>query len=399
VTVGAEEPFGDRIGRSGVAWWRDERKRGLAAQAFVGLLIVFLVWFLIENMIANQARLGVPLSLDFLDSTAGFQLSFATIPVVLDSSIQRLLVVGALNTLVASAIAAVIATSVGLFVGIMRLSRNWLVARIATSYIEIIRSTPLLLQLVFWYGGVLLLLPKPKDSLSLFDAVFLNIKGLFVPKPLFQPDAGLVAGAFLLGLVVTIGLAKWARRRQELTGRQFPVLWSGLGLVLVLPALVGLTLGSPVAWEIPQKGVFNFTGGLAFQPEVTALILGLALNSAAFIAEIVRAGILSVGHGQTEAALALGLRPSRTLRLVILPQALRVMVPPMISQYLNVVKNSTLAGFIGYPDLFSIIGTSQNQTGRAVECVAILMLFYLSISLIISVVMNIYNKRIMLVER
>jgi len=395
----AEISSGDTRHTAAVVWWRDERKRGLLAQIVVALAVVGGVYFLAHNMIENQARLGVPLSLSFLGDPAGFQLSFATISVTLESPIWRILLIGALNTLVASVFAALIATALGVFVGIMRLSRNWLVARIAGAYVEAVRNVPLLLQLVFWYGGVLVALPKPKDSLSLWDVIFLNVKGLSTPRPIPEPGFWIVVATLLVGIVGAIGVRRWAKRRQERTGQQFPVFWTGVGLVIALPVLVSAILGHPVSWELPVQGTFRFTGGLSFQPEVVALVLGLSVNAAAFIAEIVRGGIMAISHGQTEAAYAVGLRPGITLRLVIIPQALRVIMPPMISQYLNVVKNSTLAGFIGYPDLFSVIGTSQNQSGRAVECVTILMLFYLTVSLLISAVMNWYNKRVALVER
>ena len=384
---------------SEVVWWRDERKRGLFAQLLVGVAAVGFAWFLINNMIVNQAKLGVPLSLSFLSDPAGFQLSFASLSVTLDSPISRILLVGALNTLLASIVASVLATALGVFIGIMRLSTNWLIARIAEVYIEAIRNVPLLLQLVFWYGGVLVALPKPKDALTIADVVFLSVKGLVTPRPIVQGDFWIIAAVFVVGIVAAVFMRRWAKERQARTGQQFPIFWAGLGLVIGLPALVSLALGTPLEWELPQKGTFNFTGGLSFQPEVVALILGLAVSHAAYIAEIVRGGILAVSHGQTEASYALGLRSGITLRLVIIPQALRIIMPPMISQYLNVVKNSTLAGFIGYPDLFSVISTSQNQTGRAVECVAILMLFYLTVSLSISLVMNWFNKRVALVER
>ena len=384
---------------SEVVWWRDERKRGLFAQLLVGVAAVGFAWFLINNMIVNQAKLGVPLSLSFLSDPAGFQLSFASLSVTLDSPISRILLVGALNTLLASIVASVLATALGVFIGIMRLSTNWLIARIAEVYIEAIRNVPLLLQLVFWYGGVLVALPKPKDALTIADVVFLSVKGLVTPRPIVQGDFWIIAAVFVVGIVAAVFMRRWAKERQARTGQQFPIFWAGLGLVIGLPALVSLALGTPLEWELPQKGTFNFTGGLSFQPEVVALILGLAVSHAAYIAEIVRGGILAVSHGQTEASYALGLRSGITLRLVIIPQALRIIMPPMISQYLNIVKNSTLAGFIGYPDLFSVISTSQNQTGRAVECVAILMLFYLTVSLSISLVMNWFNKRVALVER
>ena len=384
---------------STVPFWRDERIRGLIAQFAVGFLLIGLVWYLGYNMVLNQQRLGVPMSLGFLDSPAGFQLSFASISVTLDSPISRILLVGALNTLFAAAICAVVSTVVGVFIGILRLSNNWLIAKLAAAYIEALRNTPLLLQLVFWYSAVIAFLPAVRESLSLFDVIFLNKKGLFTPQPIFESGAIWVGLVFVAAVVGAFFLRRWAHQRQEATGQRFPVFTVSLAAILLLPTLVSFALGNPVSWDIPVKGGFNFSGGLAFQPEIVALILGLSLNTSAFIAEIVRGGIMAVSHGQTEAALALGLRPSWTLRLVIIPQALRIIIPPMVSQYLNVVKNSTLAGFIGFPDLFSVIGTSQNQTGRAVECVTILMLFYLIVSLIISTVLNWYNKRVALVER
>ncbi|WP_395020117.1 amino acid ABC transporter permease [Dongia sp.] len=380
-------------------WWRDERKRGIASQVVVGLVLIGIVWFLIANLLTNQERLGVPMSFRFLDAPAGFQLSFAAISVTLDSPISRILLVGALNTLLASAITAVIATVLGLVIGIARLSNNWLVARLALAYIEALRNTPLLLQLVFWYSAVVAALPAVKSSLNLFDVIFLNKKGLYVPDPVFQPGAGAVFVAFIVAVVASVFLRRWARKRQELTGQRFPAVTVSILLILGVPALVSLVMGHPVEWDVPVLGGFNFSGGLAFQPEVVALIVGLGLNSSAFIAEIIRGGIMAVSHGQTEASLALGLKPSWTLRLVVIPQAQRIVIPPMVSQYLNVVKNSTLAGFIGYPDLFAVIGTSQNQTGRAIECIAIMMVFYLGVSLIISTVLNWYNKRVALVER
>lgn len=390
---------GQLVSEQKVAFWRDERVRGLIAQVVVVLVLLGAFAFLIYNFLEKQANSAGPaISFDFLDNIAGFQLSFSIIDVTLDSPIGRMITAGAINTLLAAFFAAIIATALGLLVGVARLSKNWLISRIAATYIEIIRNIPLLLQLVFWYGGVLVALPKPKDSISLFEAVFLNIKGLFLPKPIFQADAGLFFLSILVAVGVAIGIAHWAGKRQMATGQQFPTIIVNTLLIILLPVLAYI-VSDPVVWEMPQKGAFNFKGGLTVQPEMTALIIGIGISTAAYVAEIVRAGIMSVSHGQTEASSALGLKSSWTLRLVVLPQALRVMIPPMISQYLNVVKNSTLAGFIGYADLFAVIGTSQNQTGRAVECVVILMAFYLTVSLVISTFMNIYNKRAALIER
>ncbi len=381
------------------ALWRDERVRGIITQVVVVVLLVSGIAFLISNFLAKQAIAGGPaITFDFLTNIAGFQLSFAVIDVTLDSQIGHMILAGMINTLLAAAIAGFFATILGLVVGIARLSKNWLVSHIAATYIEIIRNIPLLLQLVFWFGAMIALLPLVKESVTLADVIFLNKKGLFLPKPLFEGTIII----FLLSILLAIGIAgvisRWAAKRQIETGQQFPTISVNTALIVLLP-LVTYLIVDPIVWEIPVKGGFNFKGGLTIQPEMTALIIGLSISTSAYIAEIVRAGIMAVSHGQTEAALALGLKQSWTLRLVILPQALRVIIPPLISQYLNVVKNSTLAGFIGYPDLFAVIGTSQNQTGRAIECIIILMGFYLAVSLIISSIMNVYNKRAALVER
>jgi general L-amino acid transport system permease protein len=380
-------------------FWRDERVRGIIAQVVAVLLLVATFAFLIYNFLEKQSKASGPaISFDFLTNVAGFQLSFSIINVTLDSQIGHMILAGMINTLLAAAIAAFFATILGLVVGVARLSKNWLISRIAATYIEIIRNIPLLLQLVFWFGAMIAMLPLVKESVTLGDVIFLNKKGLFLPKPIFEGSIII----FLISIGLAIGIAgvisRWANRRQIATGQQFPVISVNTALIVLLPLLTYVIV-DPVVWEIPQKGGFNFKGGLTVQPEMTALIIGLAISTSAYIAEIVRAGIIAVSHGQTEAALALGLKQSWTLRLVILPQALRVIIPPLISQYLNVVKNSTLAGFIGYADLFAVIGTSQNQTGRAIECVIILMGFYLAVSLIISSIMNVYNKRAALVER
>jgi general L-amino acid transport system permease protein len=386
-------------GRPSVAWWRDERKRGLIWQFVVIAILCLGVWFVIQNMVENLRALGVTLGLDFLNAPAGFAISFSVIPTDLNSSIGRLLLAGMLNTLLASAISIVLATIIGLIVGICRLSRNFLISRLATAYVEALRNVPLLVQLLMWYVAILQLFPNVRQAINVLDLIYLSKRGANVPRPIPEDDFGIVVVALLAGIAITIGVARWARRRQEATGRQFPTGWIGLGIVVGLPLVVSLALGNPVAWELPELKGFNFQGGLVLQPELTALLVGMSAYTASFIAEIVRGGILAVSHGQTEAAYAVGLRPGQTLRLVIIPQSLRIIVPPMTSQYLNVVKNTTLAGAIAYPDLFSIIGTSLNQTGRPVENIAIMMVFFLTISILISLFMNWYNRRIALVER
>jgi general L-amino acid transport system permease protein len=383
-----------------VAWWRDERKRGIVAQIVTLALVLLIGAYLIHNMVQNQAQLGVPLGLDFLDDVAGFPISESLIPYTLQSSNFDALIVGILNTLLVAVICIPLATIVGFVVGVCRLSSNKLVAGLATVYIETLRNIPLLVQILFWYNGVLQVLPNVKQSHNVFDAIFLNIRGLYVPKPVAEPSALACLIALLIGIAAAIYVARWAKRRQDATGQQFPKLSVGFALIFGLPLLVSVVLGSPITWNFAVLQGFNFQGGMVLSPELTALCLGLSIYTSSFIAENVRAGIQAISHGQTEAAGALGLRNSWTLRLVIIPQAMRIIVPPLTSQYLNIVKNSTLAAFMGYPDLVSIFtSTVQNQTGRAVECIAITMLFYLTVSLAISFFMNWYNKRIALVER
>jgi general L-amino acid transport system permease protein len=385
--------------RSSVAWWRDERKRGLFWQVVVIAILCLGFWFVIQNMIANLRTLGVTLGFDFLDAPAGFAISFSVIPTDLNSTIGRLILAGMLNTLLASAICIVLATILGLIVGICRLSRNFLISRLATAYVETLRNVPLLVQLLLWYAAILQLFPAVRQAISVFDLMFLSKRGMNMPRPILGDDFGLVGIALLVGIAIAIGIGRWARQRQMATGQQFPKGWVGLAIIVGLPLLVSMALGNPVTWELPELKGFNFQGGLVLQPELTALVLGISAYTASFIAEIVRGGILAVSHGQAEAAYALGLRPGATLRLVIIPQSLRIIVPPMTSQYLNVVKNTTLVSMIAYPDLYSIIGTSLNQTGRPVENIAIMMTFFLTISILISLFMNWYNKRIALVER
>lgn len=387
------------IAQSKPPFWRDERVRGVLAQIAVVVILIAALGFLIYNFLEKQSNAAGPaISFDFLSNVAGFQLSFSIINVTLDSPIGHMILAGMINTLLVGVIAGFFSTILGLVVGVARLSKNWLISRIAATYIEIIRNIPLLLQLVFWFSAMIALLPLVKESVNIADVIFLNKKGLFLPKPIFEGSILIFLLSILLAIGGAVAISQWSRKRQMETGQQFPTIITNTALIILLPLAVYL-ITDPVIWEIPQKGGFNFKGGYTVQPEMTALIIGLSISTSAYIAEIVRAGIMAVSHGQTEASSALGLKSSWTLRLVVLPQALRVIIPPLISQYLNVVKNSTLAGFIGYADLFAVIGTSQNQTGRAIECVIILMGFYLMVSLVISTIMNMYNKRAALIER
>jgi general L-amino acid transport system permease protein len=285
-------------------------------------------------------------------------------------------------------------------VGVARLSKNFLVATLAATYVDVIRNIPLLAQIIFWYFGVLTSLPSVRQSISVFGTFFLNTRGLYMPAPVLGPGFWLIPTALVIAIVAAFFLARWARRRQDLTGQQFPSFWAGLGLIIGLPLLAAAVMGFPVTWSMAQLQGFNFVGGMDILPEFVAILLALSIYTAAFIAEIVRGGIQAISHGQTEAALALGLRIAQTTRLVILPQALRIIVPPLTSQFLNLTKNSSLAVVIGYPELVSVfMGTVLNQTGQAVEVIAITMSVYLAISLVISAFMNWYNRHIALVER
>ncbi|MDS4020969.1 MAG: amino acid ABC transporter permease [Candidatus Competibacter sp.] len=381
-------------------FWNNPRFRAILFQAIALAATVAFGLYIFDNTQANLRRLGIASGFDFLSSTAGFDILQSLIPYSATSSYGRVFWVALLNTLLVSALGIVFATLLGFVIGVARLSRNWLISRLALVYIETFRNIPLLLQIFFWYFAVLRAMPAPRQSLSLGEAVFLNIRGLYVPAPQFQPGFGWVLLALGIAVVLAWLLARWARRRQMATGQQFPTISVSLALLFGLPLMTFWMAGSPLVWEIPELQGFNFRGGLVVIPEMASLLLALTIYTAAFIAEIVRAGIQAVSHGQTEASFSLGLNSGKTLRLIILPQALRVIIPPLTNQYLNLTKNSSLAAAIGYPDLVSAFaGTVLNQTGQAIECIAITMAVYLTISLLISLLMNWYNRRVALVER
>ena len=380
--------------------WRNELFRSIILQVAVGAVLLATVLFFVHNTAVNLEKRGIASGFDFLSGTSGFDISISLIPYTLQSTYGRAFLVGLMNTLLVSAIGIVLATIIGFIVGIARLSKNFLVAALAAAYVDVIRNIPLLAQIIFWYFGVLTSLPGVRQSISVFGTFFLNTRGLYMPAPILQPGFWVIPTAFIVGILATIGIARWAKRRQDLTGQQFPTFWTGIGLVLGLPVLIGLVGGFHLDWSMARLQGFNFVGGMDILPEFVALLLALSIYTAAFIAENVRGGIQAISHGQTEAALALGLRGTQTTRLVILPQALRIIVPPLTSQYLNLTKNSSLAVIIGYPELVSVfMGTVLNQTGQAVEVIAITMSVYLVISLVISAFMNWYNRRIALVER
>jgi general L-amino acid transport system permease protein len=392
-------PAGDAPVR--VAFYNDPKIRGLLYQAALCAIIAFLVYEAASNAIANLQRAHIASGFGFWNNSAGFDISQTLISYSSTTSTYgRAFWVGLLNTLLVAGLGIVLATIIGFTVGIARLSKNWLVAQAATTYVEIIRNIPLLLQLLFWYNAVLKALPEMRDSIKIPGGVVLNNRGLFLPNPVYGPGFKWVVAAFFVGVLASIVFYVLARQRQEKTGQQAPVFLVSFGLIIGLPLLVFLMSGFPLSFVFPQAGRFNISGGMEVLPEFAALLFGLSIYTAAFIAEVVRAGILAVSRGQTEAAYSLGLKPGPTLRLVVVPQAMRVIIPPLTSQYLNLTKNSSLAVAIGYPDLVQVFtGTVLNQTGQAVEVVAITMAVYLTISLVTSLLMNFYNSRIALVER
>ena len=384
-----------------VAFYNDPKVRSIAYQVALCAVIGFLVYAAARNAITNLERAHIASGFGFWNNTAGFDISQTLIQFDSQtSSYGRAFWVGLLNTLLVAGIGIVIATILGFIIGIARLSKNWLVAKVAAGYVETIRNLPLLLQLLFWYNAVLKALPEFRESFVIPGGIFINNRGLFIPHPIFKSGFGWVLIALAAGVVGAIAFYVWARKRQERTGQQAPVFSVGLTLVFGLPLAVLALAGFPLAFVFPAAGRFNINGGIEVLPEFAALLFGLSIYTAAFIAEVVRAGILAVSRGQTEAAYSLGLTPGPTLRLIVVPQAMRVIIPPLTSQYLNLTKNSTLAVAIGYPDLVQVFtGTVLNNTGQAVEVVAITMAVYLTISLATSLLMNVYNSRIALVER
>ncbi|MGB7831716.1 MAG: amino acid ABC transporter permease [Xanthobacteraceae bacterium] len=390
----------ERTGPPRAALLDDPKFRGIVYQILLCLLIALAAAAVVRNVTENLARNRITSGFGFLDQTAGFDISQTLIDYsVQTSTYGRAFWVGLLNTLLIAGLGIVLATVWGFVIGIARLSRNWLVANVARGYVELIRNIPLLLQLLFWYNAVLKALPEMRESI-VFGGAVLNNRGLFLPQPNFGPGTGLVALAFVIGIASALGLRLAAKRRLERTGQTIPVFGSSLALVIGLPIIAFLLAGAEVRLIHPELGRFNVRGGVEILPEFGALLFGLVVYTAAFIAEVVRAGLLSVSRGQTEAAAALGLRRRQILNLIVIPQAKRVIIPPLTNQYLNLTKNSSLAVAIGYPDFVQIFtGTVLNQTGQAVEVVVITLAVYLALSLTTSAAMNWYNARVAYVGR
>ncbi|RUZ79875.1 amino acid ABC transporter permease [Mesorhizobium sp. M7A.F.Ca.US.006.01.1.1] len=377
----------------------DPKIRGIFFQVLVVVLLVAGVWWIAHNVIDNLTRLRIASGFGFLKGRAGFDISESAIAYSSDSTYGRAILVGLLNTVIVAIVGIITATIIGFVIGIGRLSKNWLIRKICTVYVEVFRNIPPLLVIFFWYSGVLAVLPAPRDSINLPFGSFLNQRGFYFPRAVWGDGSWLIFVALLVGIAMAWFVARKARQRQMATGQQFPVFWTSAALIVGLPLLAYALSGFPLSFDYPKQSTFNLTGGFQVRPEFLSLYLALSCYTAAFIAEIVRAGIRGVSAGQTEAAGALGLRSGSILRHDDQPQAMRIVIPPLTSQYLNLTKNSSLAIAIGYPDLTATAGTVLNQTGQAVEGVVIMMVIYLAISLLTSLVMNWFNAKMALVER
>ncbi|THK40096.1 amino acid ABC transporter permease [Ensifer sp. MPMI2T] len=377
----------------------DPQVRGIFYQAITIIILAVLIYWIVDNTIENLRRANIASGYGFLNSRAGFDVGQSLIAFTSDSSYGRALVVGFVNTLLVAITGIITATIIGFLVGIGRLSHNWIIAKLSLAYVEVFRNIPPLLVIFFWYSGVLAILPQAREALALPLNIFVSNRGVAFPRPLFGEGAEYTLLALLVAVAASLLFARYARKRQEATGQRLPVLWTVLGLIVGLPLITFLAAGAPLTFDLPVAGKFNLTGGSVVGPEFLSLYLALSFYTAAFIAEIVRAGIRGVSKGQTEAAHALGIRPRLTTRLVIVPQAMRIIIPPLTSQYLNLTKNSSLAVAVGYADLVAVGGTILNQTGQSIEVVSIWLIVYLSLSLATSLFMNWYNARMALVER
>ena len=385
--------------RAKVAPWNDPVIRGWVFQIVIVALVGLLAWFLVSNTIENLERQKIASGFHYLEREAGFEIGDSMIAYSPSDTYARAILVGLLNTLKVAVLGIILATVLGTMIGVGRLSPNWLLAKICEGYVEMFRNVPLLLWLFLIYKMISEAFPGPRQAINVLDSFFLSNRGLYFPVPIADPIHKWMGLAFLIGVIATFLVKRWAKKRQDATGQPFPTIKTAIALIVGLPAVIWLLDGAPHHMSWPALKGFNFEGGTVIQPEFTALLLGLVLYTSAFVAEIVRSGILALHKGQTEAAMAIGLSRGQVMRLVLLPQALRIIVPPMTSQYLNITKNSSLAIAIGYPDLVAAVNVTINQTGQAIENILIIMAAYLSVSLSISAFMNWYNKRIALTER
>lgn len=384
--------------KTGGSFLYDRGFRSLAYQILLGVCLAFLAWTLYSNVNENLSRQGIATGWDFLQTSSGFDIGESVISYSAADTYGRALVVGALNTIRVAFFGIIFATILGVFMGMARVSGNWLLSNLASMYVETCRNVPVVLHVIFW-GTVMHLLPQPREAIIPFEGVFIMNRGVVMPFPVYDPSYPWVGAALAAGLVGVFFFNRWARRKRELTGKYIATFWPGLAVIFVPALVVWVAFGAPLVWDVPALKGFNFKGGLQMSPEFFALLVGITVYTGAFIAEIVRSGIQSVPSGQIEAARAIGLRPGFIMRYVTMPQALRVIVPPTASQYLSLTKNSSLGVLIGYPDLVNIGNTTLNQTGQAVEAISIMMLVYLSISIVISTFMNVYNRLVAIEER
>jgi len=384
-----------------VRLWRDKETRSLIIQIVTLVVILTAVTLLLRNVVLNLERVGKEFSFDFFLYPAGYDITFSPfIDYTSRSTHLQAALVGVLNTLLVATCGIVLATIMGFTMGVLRLSSNWLVSRLVYCFLEFTRNIPVLLHILFIHGLVVTLLPVPKKAVNFVDSFFLTNRGFFIPQPVWEAGSEFVAAAFLISIAFVFFFVRWAKKVRDETGRIYPVFWISVGSVIGLTGFAFLVTGMPLSWAIPELKGFNFKGGFSIKPEFIALWLALSYYTSCFIAEIVRAGIMAVSHGQTEAAHALGLRPNRTLQLIVIPQALRVIVPPLASQYLNLTKNSSLAIAIGYMDIVATVGgITLMQTGKEMETMIVVLMAYLLFSLLISGFMNWYNNKMALVER
>lgn len=382
------------------SFFNNPKNRALIYQFLLLLGLGFFFYSIVSNALSNMEARGIKSGFGFLFTTSGFDILMSLVEYDATHTYGKTFIVGLLNTILVSAIGIVLATIVGFLVGVSYFSHNWLLKRLSIVYVETFRNIPLLLQVFFWYFAVLAALPQVRDSLSIGEAVFLNVRGLFFPALEEEPGAGIVYASIAVAIIAIAMVRRWAKKRQDDTGEQFPVFLTGLGIFFGLPLVVLLLMGMPFHFDYPVAGRFNVSGGTSVIPELMALTLALTVYTGAFIAEAVRAGVQAVPHGQTEAARSLGLKERKIMSLIIVPQAMRVIVPLLNSEYQSLVKNSTLATAIGYPDLFTVfVGTTLNQTGQAIEIVFMTMAVYFVVNMIISFVMNRFNASVALVER
>ena len=379
---------------------RNQKVRGILFQILTILGLVAFLWYIGSNTMSNIEQRGIKTGFGFLNDTAGFSIDETPISFSSHDTHARVFLVGLLNTLIISFFGIILSTILGLIIGVLRLSKNWLIKKLAATYIDIFRNIPLLLQILFWYNVVLSALPRPKQSIDFFDSIFINNRGLYIPRPELNSTTIAVLLSFVVIVLIGIFYNKWANKKQEEKGEDSPVVFVVLGSLVILPIIAYFISGANFNFDYPVLGGFNFKGGKVISPEFLALTFALVIYTATFIAEAIRSGIEAVSKGQKEAAASLGLSPYQALKLVVLPQAIRISIPPIINQYLNLVKNSSLAAAVGYPEIVTVFaGISLNQTGQALEILTITMLVYLTVSLLVSALLNWFNYKMKIKER